>query len=152
MELSLSERLRIRLGRTGSLSIIGPKSPRKNDDNNNNNNNTNINHEKRNNSMNRVAHVKKKSKVMNLLNKFTNAPGTQNSVNNEVQCKNLSCLICLQVPERPCVSSCGHVCCQQCWYQHLKVMKTCPCCRQEVDESKISKLVLRDDSKSVLNS
>ena len=41
MELSLSERLRIRLGRTGSLSIIGPKSPRKNDDNNNNNNNTN---------------------------------------------------------------------------------------------------------------
>ena len=39
MELSLSERLRIRLGRTGSLSIIGPKSPRKNDDNNNNNNN-----------------------------------------------------------------------------------------------------------------
>ena len=120
--------------------------------NNNNNNNTNINHEKRNNSMNRVADVKKKSKVMNLLNKFTNAPGTQNSVNNEVQCKNLSCLICLQVPERPCVSSCGHVCCQQCWYQHLKVMKTCPCCRQEVDESKISKLVLRDDSKSVLNS
>lgn len=55
----------------------------------------------------------------------------------------LSCIICKEVPNVPCANRCGHVCCQSCWGEWLKVKEVCPMCREKANKENISRLIIR---------
>jgi hypothetical protein len=48
-----------------------------------------------------------------------------------------ACSVCKEKLLKPCAASCGHICCEKCWLQWLKVKSTCPICREPVDKNKI---------------
>jgi hypothetical protein len=57
------------------------------------------------------------------------------------QLKRLACIICKESPPREaCASPCGHICCQQCWREWLRVKAECPMCRLRTTPSDIARI------------
>lgn len=56
--------------------------------------------------------------------------------------KKLLCIVCKDVATLPCAAKCGHVCCQKCWMQWLKVKATCPLCREPASQQSITHIVV----------
>lgn len=65
----------------------------------------------------------------------------ENSLNSR-----LLCTICKEVASVPCANKdCGHICCQNCWLEWLKIKAICPMCREPVRKENISKIVIRSN-------
>lgn len=62
-------------------------------------------------------------------------------ISDDSKLKSKSCNICQQSPPVVAlVSSCGHICCQGCWNQWLRVKSICPVCRISLTSSDLAKL------------
>jgi hypothetical protein len=69
-------------------------------------------------------------------------PGPASATNPaQQQLKRLACIICKESPPREaCASPCGHICCQKCWADWLKVKAECPMCRVRTAPSDIARI------------
>ncbi len=52
------------------------------------------------------------------------------------------CGICREVASSPCANRCGHVGCERCWEQWLRVNESCPFCRVPASKQSVTRLVV----------
>lgn len=57
--------------------------------------------------------------------------------------RRLACIICKETANIPCAGKCGHVCCQDCWVEWMKIKSQCPICREPVSKDSIVKIVVK---------
>ena len=72
-------------------------------------------------------------------------PGSSNvmSLQGSSSSSLLKCIICKEQAQEACAARCGHICCQVCWTQWLKVKSACPLCRHPTTIDSITKIKIK---------
>jgi len=60
-----------------------------------------------------------------------------------VSSKKLTCSVCKETPTEAFAGRCGHVACKLCWSKWMKVRKSCPVCRAEVNQTFRTKVIIK---------
>lgn len=64
-------------------------------------------------------------------------------LSKDVRNERLQCTICREIAQVPCAAKCGHICCEKCWQQWLKVKQICPFCRAPASQSTLARVIVR---------
>lgn len=85
-----------------------------------------------------TANVPNSQPAVSVFNNLELSKDGSKSVKNP---SNLLCSVCKEVANAPCVNrTCGHICCNVCWFQWLRAHATCPVCRKPATKTTVGKV------------